>query len=44
MLNIHIKVNCPGWAAQGVKEYLAMTLECFGDVKVIEVTEEEEGR
>lgn len=39
MLHIHITVSCPGWCAQGVKEYLAMTLETFGDVRVVEVEE-----
>lgn len=40
MLTITIKANVPGWAAQGVKEHLAMCLERFGDVQVVEVREE----
>lgn len=40
MLTITIKVNAPSWAAQGVKEHLAMCLEKFGDVRVVEVREE----
>ena len=41
MLVITVKVNAPGWAAQGVKEHLAMCLERFGDVRVVEIREEE---
>lgn len=41
MLTITIQVNTPGWAAQGVKEHLAMCLEKFGDVRVVEVREDE---
>lgn len=37
MLTITIKVDAPDWAAQGVKEHLAMCLERFGDVRVVEV-------
>ena len=40
MLTIVIKVDAPGWTAQGVKEHLAMCLERFGDVRVVEVREE----
>lgn len=37
MLKIVIEVDAPGWAAQGVKEHLAMCLERFGDVRVVGV-------
>lgn len=39
MLTITIKVNAPGWAAQGVKEHLAMLLEQLGyrDIRCTEV-------
>lgn len=40
MLTIVAKVNAPSWMAQGVKEHLAMCLERFGDVRVVEVREE----
>ena len=40
MLTITIKVNAPGWAAQGIKEHLAMALENFGDVRVVEIHED----
>ena len=43
MLLIKITVDCPGWMAQGVKEYLALTLEHYGDTRVVEITEEEGG-
>ena len=41
MLTITIKVNAPGWAAQGIKEHLAMYLEGFGDTKVVDIREDE---
>ena len=41
MLTITIKVDAPGEAAQGVKEHLAMCLEPFKDVRVIEVREDD---
>lgn len=37
MLKVIIEVDAPAWAAQGVKEHLAMCLEQFGDVRVIAV-------
>lgn len=40
MLTVVIQVNAPGWAAQAVKEHLAMVLEPFGDSRVVEVKEE----
>lgn len=40
MLTITIKVDAPGWAAQGVKEHLAMCLEKYGDVCVVDVKED----
>ena len=40
MLTVVIQVNAPDWAAQAVKEHLAMVLEPFGDSRVVEVKEE----
>lgn len=40
MLTITIKVNAPGWMAQGVKEHLAMCLEKFGDTRVVSIKED----
>lgn len=40
MLTITIKVNAPGWAAQGIKEHLAMCLEPFGDARIVDVRED----
>lgn len=40
MLTFTITVDCPGWMAQGAKEYIAMCLEKFGDTRVIEVRED----
>lgn len=40
MLTITIKVNAPVWAAQGVKEWIAMELEKFGDVRVVKIEED----
>ena len=42
MLTVVIEVNAPGWAAQGVKEHLAMLLERYGDTRVVEVSEKAE--
>lgn len=42
MLIVTIKVNAPGWAAQGIKEHLAMCLEPFGDARVVDVREDEQ--
>lgn len=39
MLQIIIEVSAPGWAAQGIKEHLAMCLERYGDTRVVEVSE-----
>lgn len=41
MLIITIKVNAPGWAAQGIKEHLAMCLEMYGDTRVVDVQEDD---
>ena len=41
MLTIVIQVAAPSGAAQGVKEWLAMCLEKFGDTKVVSITEDE---
>lgn len=40
MLTITIKVNAPAGQAIGIKEHLAMMLERFGDVRVIDIREE----
>lgn len=40
MLTITIKVNAPIGQAIGVKEHLAMVLEAFGDVRVVDIREE----
>lgn len=40
MLTITIKVNAPVWAAQGVKEWIAMVLEDFGDVRVVSIEDD----
>lgn len=34
---IVLQVNAPPFMAQGIKEHIAMTLERFGDTKVLEV-------
>jgi hypothetical protein len=39
MLTVTVQVDAPSWAAQGVKEHLAMCLEGFGDTRVIRVDE-----
>jgi len=39
MLIITIRVDAPAGMAQGIKESLAMHLEQYGDVKVVEVKE-----
>lgn len=40
MLIITIKVNAPAGQAIGIKEHLAMMLERFGDVRVVDIREE----
>lgn len=37
MLTITVIVDAPSWAAQGVKEHLAMYLERYGDVRVVAI-------
>ncbi len=37
MVVVVIEVDAPGWAAQGIKEQLAMYLERFGDTRVVRV-------
>lgn len=34
---IVLQVNAPPFMAQGIKEHIAMTLERFGDTKVLEI-------
>ena len=41
MLTIVIEVDATGTDAQGIKEWLAMCLEGFGDTRVVEVREDE---
>lgn len=41
MLTITIKVDAPHGQAIGVKEHLAMCLERFGDVQVVDIREDE---
>ena len=38
MLRIVIDVTAPAWAAQSVKEALAMELERYGDTRVVSVS------
>lgn len=38
---IVLQVNAPPFMVQGIKEHIAMTLERFGDTKVLEVRFEE---
>lgn len=38
---IVLQVNAPPYMAQGIKESLAMTLERYGDTKVLEVRTED---
>lgn len=40
MLTIVLKVDAPAGQAIGVKEAIAMDLEKYGDVRVVEVWEE----
>ena len=39
MLQITINVNAPSYAAQAIKEALAMYLEKYGDSRVVNITE-----
>ena len=41
-LIIVLQVNAPPYMAQGIKEHIAMTLERFGDTKVLEVRMEDQ--
>ena len=38
---IILQVNAPPFMANGIKEHIAMTLEKFGDTKVLEVRKED---
>lgn len=40
MLTITVQVNAPEWAAQEVKEDLAMYLERHGDARVVSIVED----
>lgn len=44
MLTITIQVNAPIWAAQGVKEALAMAVERFGDTCVVSIKTDDPAR
>lgn len=37
MLTITVEVNAPAEDAQGVKERIAMDLECYGDVRAVSI-------
>mgnify|MGYP007090500644 FL=1 len=37
MLTITIKANVPASDVQGVKERIAMDIECYGDCKVVSI-------
>ena len=39
MLILTFRVNCASWHIPGIKEALAMLLERWGDVRLIEVRE-----
>lgn len=39
-----VKINAPIEAAQGVKEMLAMDLERFGGVQIVDITDDEYGK
>ena len=39
MITITINVNAPAGQAIGIKEWLAMMLEPFGDVRVVKIEE-----
>ena len=41
MLTIVIEVDALGCEAQGIKEWLSMCLESFGDTRVVEIREDE---
>jgi hypothetical protein len=40
MLTITLKVNAPAGQAIGIKEHLAMVLEDFGDVRVVNIEDD----
>ena len=40
MLTITLKVNAPAGQAIGIKEWAAMELEKFGDVRVVSITDD----
>ena len=41
MLILTFQVNCASWHIPGIKEALAMILERWGDVRLIEVYEDQ---
>ena len=41
MLILTFQVNCAGWHIPGIKEALAMILEKGGDVRLVEVREDQ---
>lgn len=41
MLTLIFQVNCDSWHIPGIKETLAMTMERWGDVRLIDVHEDQ---
>ena len=41
MLILTFQVNCAGWHIPGIKEALAMLLEKWGDVRMVEIREDQ---
>ncbi len=39
MLILTFQVNCASWHIQGIKEALAMLLERWGDVRLVDIRE-----
>lgn len=44
MLILTFQVNCAAWHIPGIKEALAMILERWGDVRLVDVREAQAGR
>lgn len=43
MLILTFQVNCAAWHIPGIKEALAMLLEWWGDVRLVDVREAQNG-
>lgn len=41
MLILKFQLNCDSWHIQGIKEALAMILERWGDVRLVEIREDQ---